>query len=213
MRMKTTRKLPALILALVLAISCLSGGAVAERGGRPEPTGAAAATVGDSAEAVAATAGDSAEAVAETVAATVGDSAEAADETRTAPPELQKKETGFRSPAFLGENSHRYRDDELVTAIVLMEGQPAAAQPETRRVGAERRIAAQHNALRRSMDAEGLTYEETFEYGTLLNGLALRSVSHSENHLAGMNRLQNWTTHMVDQENICCVHNKTLCHR
>ena len=87
---------------------------------------------------------------------------------KTAPAE--KNELGFKSANFRAINNYQYANDELVRAVVVMEGEPVAAASGTRAI-ARTRIAAQHTALRKSMSA--IDYKELYEYDSLLNGIAV----------------------------------------
>lgn len=84
----------------------------------------------------------------------------------------QKAKLGFKSASFRANNSYQYADDELVRAIVVMEGKSAGEATDSRAI-VRTRLAAQHNALRKSMS--GLKYTELFEYDSLLNGLAVET--------------------------------------
>ena len=95
-------------------------------------------------------------------------------EEQTLPEARQGKGRGFQSLSFRTENAYQYADDEIVTAIVLLQGAPIIDQPAEQRGAAALRLAAQHNTLRRDMDAASVSYAETFEYTTLLNGMAIR---------------------------------------
>ncbi len=98
----------------------------------------------------------------------------AAGKTRAAgaEPAAAEKALGFKSASFRTSNSYRYADDELVRAIIVMEGKPAGEASEARAI-VKTRLAAQHNALRKSMS--GLKYTELFEYDSLLNGMAVET--------------------------------------
>ena len=76
-----------------------------------------------------------------------------------------------RSPE-TGETRNSAGADEPVLVILQMEGEPTAACAETRGL-AETRLTGQHTALRQSLKASGLRWEEVYEYKTLLNGFAL----------------------------------------
>ncbi len=76
-----------------------------------------------------------------------------------------------RSPE-TGETRNSAGADEPVLVILQMEGEPTAACAETRGL-AEARLTGQHTALRQSLKASGLRWEEVYEYKTLLNGFAL----------------------------------------
>ena len=97
--------------------------------------------------------------------------AEKSEATRE-PAAAQKAQLGFKSTSFRASNSYRYADDESVRAIIVMEGEPAGAATGSRAV-VRTKLAAQHNALRKSMS--GLKYTELFEYDSLLNGLAVET--------------------------------------
>lgn len=79
--------------------------------------------------------------------------------------------TGSASALPTGERALAAADDP-VRVIVRLEGEPTAASAEVRSL-AEARLTAQHTALRRTLAASGLRWEENYEYRTLLNGFAL----------------------------------------
>ena len=89
-----------------------------------------------------------------------------------APAVSQKAKLGFKSTSFRESNSYRYADNELVRAIVVMEGKPAGESAQNRSV-AKAKLAAQHQSLRKSMSK--ISYTELFEYDSLLNGLAVET--------------------------------------
>lgn len=64
-----------------------------------------------------------------------------------------------------------YAQDDQVTAIVLLEGEPAAAAAEPTRAAS--RLARQHNGLRTALRQNRVAYTEQFDYTTLLNGMAI----------------------------------------
>ena len=83
----------------------------------------------------------------------------------------------LKSDDFRTESSYQFEDDEQVCAIVILEGEPTAAQAG----GAANfafgnsawRLARQHNALKNDMDAEAIDYVVNYDYTTLLNGMAI----------------------------------------
>ena len=62
---------------------------------------------------------------------------------------------------------------EVRRVIVRLEGEPAAAQTEQTRISSAARIAAQHAGFRSSLTAAGIAYSVDYDYGVLLNGMAL----------------------------------------
>lgn len=66
-----------------------------------------------------------------------------------------------------------YAEDDEVTAIVLLDGEPTAAAAEPTR--AATRLARQHESLRKTLRQSRVAYTEQFDYTTLLNGVAVRA--------------------------------------
>lgn len=99
------------------------------------------------------------------------------------PAATQKAQLGFKSTSFRESNSYQYADDELVRAIVVMEGKPAGEASESRAI-VKAKLAAQHETLRKSLS--GLKYSELFEYDSLLNGLAVETAYGNLNAISEM---------------------------
>ena len=80
---------------------------------------------------------------------------------------------GFKSVDFQKNNAYQYADDEIVRAIVLLEGETEADAGE---VGSEKaatqrvKLVNQHNAVFKAMT--GINYELKYEYTRLLNGFS-----------------------------------------
>lgn len=69
----------------------------------------------------------------------------------------------------------KYAADDVVTAIVVMEGDAAidvAANGTTKAIAQEAKVAKQHNALKNAMKNAGINFNVQYEYGALLNGFA-----------------------------------------
>ena len=85
-------------------------------------------------------------------------------------PEVLK---GFRSETFMKENSYTYADDELVRAIVVLEGLTESEVGEagsTKAADQKVKLLNQHNAVRRAMS--GIDYTLQYEYTAVLNGFS-----------------------------------------
>ncbi|MBR6378253.1 MAG: S8 family serine peptidase [Oscillospiraceae bacterium] len=80
---------------------------------------------------------------------------------------------GFQSLEFRQANSYQYGAEEPVRVLVLLSGQAAAEAPSETRASVRLRLARQHSALRTQLAGASVDYTENFEYGTLLNGLAI----------------------------------------
>ena len=97
------------------------------------------------------------------------------EELAVAPENLAKEAAlkGFKSEVFQKSNAYQYADDQIVRAIVLLEGESEAemGQVGSTKAAAQRvRLVNQHNALFKKM--AGLDYELKFEYTRLLNGFS-----------------------------------------
>lgn len=69
----------------------------------------------------------------------------------------------------------KYAADDVVTAIVVMEGPAAidvAANGTTKAAAQEAKVAKQHNTLKNAMKNAGINFNVQYEYGALLNGFA-----------------------------------------
>ncbi len=81
--------------------------------------------------------------------------------------------SGFQSEAFKKNNTYRYADDEIVRAIVILEGESEAevAEAGSEKAAAQRvKLINEHNAVRKAMT--GISYELKYEFTTLLNGFS-----------------------------------------
>ena len=145
--MKTLRHGIALLLAVVMTLSCLSGVALAEETSSaklPEPEKTL-------------------------VRRPDAEPTQESDPTPELTPGLRGGNL-LVIPRFL--NGKQPADDELVTAIVLLEGEALANTTEPTRA-AQTRLTVQHNNFRGSLQKTGVSYTERFDYTTLLNGMAL----------------------------------------
>ena len=145
--MKTSKRLLAVLLSVLLVLSCLTGPVLSSgrrKGASSEAEDLRAAKERPQAE-------------------------EALPEAR------EGRGKGFQSQSFRANNTYRYADDEIVTAIVLLEGEAEAEVSEQQRAASLSRMAAQRTALRNALRAAGISCTETFEYHTLLNGVALQT--------------------------------------
>ncbi len=85
----------------------------------------------------------------------------------------EEKLLGFKSESFQMNNTYRYADDEIVRAIVILEGQSEAEVGET---GSEKaatqrvKLVNQHNGIFKKM--AGIDYELKYEFTRLLNGFS-----------------------------------------
>lgn len=80
---------------------------------------------------------------------------------------------GFQSKEFLQSNAYRYQEDEIVRAIVVLEGAPAAEVGENGSQKAASRsaqLAKEHTALRQRMT--GINFELKYDFTVLLNGFS-----------------------------------------
>ena len=138
--MKKFKSVLAMLLALVMVISCV-GTAFAAKSDRTSVTGKT----------------------------TIEEFIEKNTKTETVEKELK----GFKSPAFAAENAYQYADDQIVRAIVVLEGEPEADVAEQGSAQASQRRATlkgQHNAVRKAMS--GIDYEIAYEFTALLNGFS-----------------------------------------
>ena len=84
-----------------------------------------------------------------------------------------KEAKGFKSEKFQAENTYKYADDEVVRAIVVLEGAPEAdvAQRGTDKAANTRaKLQNQHANVRKAMT--GIDYELVKDFTTLLNGFS-----------------------------------------
>lgn len=84
-----------------------------------------------------------------------------------------KEAKGFKSEKFQAENTYKYADDEVVRAIVVLEGSPEAevAQRGTDKAANTRaKLQNQHANVRKAMT--GIDYELVNDFTTLLNGFS-----------------------------------------
>lgn len=84
-----------------------------------------------------------------------------------------KEAKGFKSEKFQAENTYKYADDEVVRAIVVLEGSPEAdvAQRGTDKAANTRaKLQNQHANVRKAMT--GIDYELVKDFTTLLNGFS-----------------------------------------
>ncbi len=138
--MKKFKSVLAMLLALVMVISCV-GTAFAAKSDKASVTGKA----------------------------TIEEFIKENTKTETVEKELK----GFKSPAFAAENAYRYADDQIVRAIVVLEGEPEADVAAQGSAQASQRRAAlmgQHNTVRKAM--RGIDYEIAYEFTALLNGFS-----------------------------------------
>ena len=138
--MKKFKSVLAMLLALVMVISCV-GTAFAAKSDRTSVTGKT----------------------------TIEEFIEKNTKTETVEKELK----GLKSPAFAAENAYQYADDQIVRAIVVLEGEPEADVAEQGSAQASQRRATlkgQHNAVRKAMS--GIDYEIAYEFTALLNGFS-----------------------------------------
>ncbi|MBE6927676.1 MAG: hypothetical protein E7467_04205 [Ruminococcaceae bacterium] len=80
---------------------------------------------------------------------------------------------GFKSESFKELNTYRYADDEIVRAIVILDGKCEAevAENGTEKAAAQRvKLINEHNTVRKAM--KGIRYEFKHEFTTLLNGFS-----------------------------------------
>ena len=86
-----------------------------------------------------------------------------------------KEETlkGFKSADFLNDNTYRYADDEIVRAIVILEGDTeadAGTVGSIQATGQRLKLENQHKNVFKAMS--GIDYDLKFEYTRLLNGFS-----------------------------------------
>ena len=80
---------------------------------------------------------------------------------------------GFKSQEFKELNAYQYADDEIVRAIVILEG---ACEAEVAEAGSEKaaaqrvKLVNEHNAVRNAMS--GINYELKYDFTRLLNGFS-----------------------------------------
>lgn len=96
-------------------------------------------------------------------------------QTQSTADKSAKKEiaAGFLSEDFKANNAYQYADDEIVRAIVLLEGKTEAEVGEagSQKAAAQRvKLINEHNAVRKAMS--GISYEMQYEFTTLLNGFS-----------------------------------------
>ncbi len=81
--------------------------------------------------------------------------------------------SGFKSEEFKSLNTYQYADDEIVRAIVILEGEAEAdvAEAGSEKAATQRvKLINEHNAIRKAMS--GISYELKYEFTTLLNGFS-----------------------------------------
>ena len=91
----------------------------------------------------------------------------------TADKSAKKENAGFLSEEFKKSNTYQYADDEIVRAIILLEGETEAEVGEagSQKAAAQRvKLINEHNAVRKAMT--GISYEMQYEFTTLLNGFS-----------------------------------------
>ncbi len=99
-----------------------------------------------------------------------------ADLVNTSKDKAEAKEEalkGFKSESFKELNSYQYADDEIVRAIVILEGDCEAdvAAVGTQKAAAQRvKLVNEHNAVFAAM--KGIDYELKFDFTRLLNGFS-----------------------------------------
>ena len=84
-----------------------------------------------------------------------------------------KEAKGFKSEKFQANNTYKYADDEVVRAIVVLEGSPEADVAErstTKAANTRAKLQNQHANVRKAMS--GIDYEIAYEFTTLLNGFS-----------------------------------------
>lgn len=96
------------------------------------------------------------------------------------------EERGFKSEAFAAENTYQYADDEVVRAIILMDGSAAGEVETGKRAAVKAALANQHAKLRKAMTTAKIDYTVEFEYDTLLNGMAISVAYGDLNKIAAM---------------------------
>ena len=92
---------------------------------------------------------------------------------KTNPVEKKDVLKGFKNETFKELNSYQYADDEIVRAIVILEGEAEAevAENGSEKAAAHRvKLVNQHNAVRKAMS--GIKYEMKFDFTRLLNGFS-----------------------------------------
>ncbi len=97
----------------------------------------------------------------------------ATDIAKTEKSEKGESLKGFKSQEFKEMNSYKYADDEIVRAIVILEGETEADMGEvgsTKAANQRVKLVNQHNTVFRAM--AGIDYTLKFEYTRLLNGFS-----------------------------------------
>lgn len=80
---------------------------------------------------------------------------------------------GFQSEEFKALNTYKYADDEIVRAIIILEGECESdvAEAGSEKAAAQRvKLINEHNAVRKAMT--GIDFEMKYEFTTLLNGFS-----------------------------------------
>ena len=136
--MKHTKRVLAMLLALVMVLSCFGTASATQKTAGKELSLKTAAT----------------------------------EITRNNDP---KEETlkGFKSVDFRKNNTYQYADDEIVRAIVILEGETeadAGKAGSTQAVGQRLKLQNQHKTVFKAMS--GIKYDLKFEYTRLLNGFS-----------------------------------------
>lgn len=89
------------------------------------------------------------------------------------PADREKNAKSYKSETFLRMNSYQYADDEMVRAIVVLEGTPEAEVAERnseRAVSHRAKLMSEHQKIRSAMS--GIDYTLLYEYTALLDGFA-----------------------------------------
>ncbi len=84
-----------------------------------------------------------------------------------------KEAKGFKSEKFQSENTYKYADDEVVRAIVVLEGSPeadVAVRGTDKAANTRAKLQNQHANVRKAMT--GIDYELVKDFTTLLNGFS-----------------------------------------
>ena len=84
-----------------------------------------------------------------------------------------EKNMGFNGKGFKELNTYKYANDEIVRAIVILEGECEAevAEADSQKASAQRvKLINEHNTVRKAM--KGISYELKHEFTTLLNGFS-----------------------------------------
>lgn len=104
--------------------------------------------------------------------------ASAAGKTAVDSAKVPETPKGFKSATFKEQNTYQYADDEIVRAIVIMDGEASANVAEngtTRAVSNTQKLAKQHQGLMQKMDSKKISYKLNYEYTELLNGIAVEA--------------------------------------